>query len=122
MPAKILVVEDNESIRTILRMALEMDHYEVIEAADGQQGLKLLEANRDCALVITDLAMPVMDGYQLLARIRGELKLTLLPVFVLTAEKDASSALDKGATRLIRKPFSPIDLLEAVRRAVQPAT
>jgi CheY-like chemotaxis protein len=122
MATKILVVEDNESIRTIVRTALEMDEYEVIEADNGMKGLQILKRNPDCALVITDLAMPVMDGYELLARIRGDMRLRSLPVFVLTAEKDATAALDKGATRLIRKPFSPIELLESVRRALRPPT
>jgi len=120
MTAKILLVEDNESIRKVVRATLELDSYEVIEAADGMKGLRMLERNPDCALVITDLAMPVMDGYEFLARVRGDMGLQDLPVFVLTAEKDATAALDKGATRLIRKPFLPIELLESVRRAIQP--
>jgi len=120
MGKKILIVEDNENIRAVLRMALEIGQYDVIEACDGREGLTILKQNLDCALVITDLAMPVMDGYQLLDQIRGTLGLPHLPVFILTAEKDATAALDKGATRLIRKPFSPIELLEAIRQTIQP--
>jgi len=117
--AKILVVEDNESIRYIVKMTLEMGQYQVIEAGDGKQALQLLQEHSDCALVITDLAMPVMDGYELLRRIRTDLGRQDLPVFVITAEKDASAVLERGAACLIRKPFSPIELLEAVRRAVE---
>jgi len=118
MGAKVLVVEDNESIRSIVRMVLEMGQYEVVEASDGKQALDCLERHADCALVISDLAMPVMDGYELLDHIRNVMGRRDLPVFVLTAEKEASAVLEHPATRLIRKPFSPIELLEAVRQAV----
>jgi CheY-like chemotaxis protein len=120
MAPKILIVEDNESIRLVVRMTLEMGNYEVIEAEDGRQGVECLKNHSDCALVITDLAMPVMDGFQLLDHIRNNMKRRDLPIFVLSAEKDASAALDSGAMRLIRKPFSPVELLEAVKQAIQP--
>jgi CheY-like chemotaxis protein len=122
MPPKILVVEDNESIRLVVRMTLEMGNYEVIEAEDGQQGIERLKQHSDFALVITDLAMPVMDGYQLLDYIRNDMRRRDLPVFVLSAEKDASAALDCGGTCLIRKPFSPVELLESVKRAIPSGT
>ncbi len=117
--AKILIVEDNESIRTIVRMALEMGEHEVVEAADGREGLHMLQTNPDCALVITDLAMPVMDGYAMIARIQADAAFAKIPVIVLSAEKDATAALDRGAVRLIRKPFSPIELLETVSRVLE---
>lgn len=119
MSCKILVVEDNESIRKIVKMTLEADSYEVLEADDGMKAIHLLKDNSDCALVITDLAMPVLDGYELLRRLRKDDAYKDLPVFVLSAEQDASSMTGRGATRVIRKPFSPIDLLDAVRDAVQ---
>lgn len=119
MAPKILIVEDNDSIRTVVRMTLEMENYEVIEAENGKVALERLNEHEDCALVITDLAMPVMNGYQLLECIRNEMKRRDLPVFVLTAEKDASAVLEYGATCLIRKPFSPMELLETVHRAIQ---
>ncbi|MCX8037877.1 MAG: response regulator [Candidatus Sumerlaeia bacterium] len=117
--AKILIVEDNENIRTIVRMALEMGEHKVIEAADGLAGLQTLQTNPDCALIITDLAMPVMDGYEMITRLRAESAFANIPVLVLSAEKDASSALERGAFRIIRKPFSPIELLETVRRVLE---
>jgi two-component system chemotaxis response regulator CheY len=118
--AKILVVEDNENIRSVVRMALEIDKHEVVEADNGKRGWELFQQHPDCALIITDLAMPVMDGHELIRRIRTELDQAEVPVFVLSAERDATGALEDGATRVIRKPFSPIDLLEAVRRVIQP--
>ncbi|KPL05488.1 hypothetical protein AMJ85_11800 [candidate division BRC1 bacterium SM23_51] len=120
MAAKIIIVEDNESVRSIVRMALELGQYEVIEAGDGKAGLQRLEEHPDCALVITDLVMPVMDGFELLRRIRDEKGKSDLPVFVLSAEKEATDALRHGATGVIRKPFSPIELLEVIRGALEP--
>ena len=120
MAPKIIIAEDNDGIRAVVRMTLEMGDYEIIETDNGQKAFDALKANPDCALLITDLAMPVMDGFELLSKIRHELNNKALPIFVISAEKDATGAFDHGATRVIRKPFSPIELLDAVKRAIQP--
>jgi two-component system chemotaxis response regulator CheY len=119
MPGKILVVEDNESIRSIVRMTLEHANHDVLEAENGGKAVEFLKRERDIDLVITDLAMPVLDGFGLLDFIRKEQQNTHLPVFVLSAEKDAGDAGEHGATRIIRKPFSPIGLLEMIDGALK---
>lgn len=127
MALKIIVVEDNEAVRSMVRITLEVEKkdgerkYEVIEASDGMEGLECIEKHPDCALVITDLEMPVVNGFELLRRVRDEMGRRDLPILVLSAEKEAAEAMRHGATGVIRKPFSPIKLLEVIRKALEPA-
>ncbi len=115
MAKKLLIVDDNESIRDVCKLTLEFKGYEVIAAADGQEGLELLRAG-SFDLVITDVAMPRMTGLELLDKIRGELAIRDMPVIVFTAEEfiNAEEVLARGASQCFRKPFSPIDLMAAV--------
>ncbi len=109
---KILVVDDDFGQRLLLRRSLEEEGYEVIEAENGQQGLQQLSDNPEIRITITDLAMPTMDGYQLIQSIRDqELKYTYL--IVLTSMEDRRSlirALSLGADDYLIKPVFPDEL------------
>ena len=111
---RILVVDDEPQITRVLRTALQSNGHEVTVAQDGVQALELfLKSQPD--LVITDLAMPGMDGIELTREIRQR---SLLPIIVLSVRtQDASkvAALDEGADDYITKPFSIQELLARVR-------
>jgi len=116
MPKTILIVDDSDSIRTILRLTLQFSGYEILEAEDGKQAYEILE-RCPCDLVITDLAMPVMTGVELLCKIRDESRRKDIPVIVCTAEKTSQQddLLEKGVTKLMEKPISPRELLDIVK-------
>jgi len=113
MPAKILVVDDETRIVDILTFNLRKEGYETIEAYDGQTGLSLaLSENPD--LVILDLMMPGLDGYEVCSRLR---KTSQVPVIMLTAkaeESDKVLSFELGADDYITKPFGVKELLARV--------
>jgi DNA-binding response OmpR family regulator len=111
---RILVIDDEEDIRTLLRELLERAGYSVDEAADGKTGLRQLYANAP-ALVILDVSMPDMDGYEALERIRD---LSDVPVLMLTArtqELEKVRGLSAGADDYVAKPFGRQELLARVQ-------
>lgn len=120
----ILIVDDEPRIRDLVRMNLEMEHYRVLEASSGQQALEYL---RDYLpdLVILDVMMPDMDGFETLKAIR---EVSTVPVIMLTvrqSEQDRIHGLDLGADDYLAKPFSPRELISRVRallrRSMMPA-
>jgi len=120
MSARILVVEDSQSIRRLIRAALESDGYEVMERADGESGLAALqEAPPD--LVITDVYMPGMDGLSLVRSIRALRAFRFLPILIITTESGDTmkqSGRAAGATGWIVKPFEDERLRQVVARFV----
>ena len=118
MSDEILVVEDDESIRRLLRVSLRTEGYRVTEAANATVALSLFEANAP-ALVLLDLGLPDRDGMEVLARIRqaGD-----TPVIVITArslEQQKVDALDAGADDYVVKPFSTAELFARIRVALR---
>ena len=119
MGNKILVVDDEQNIVDILRFNLEREGYEVIAASDGPEGLSLA---RSCEpdLVLLDVMMPGMDGFQVCSEIRKEDKLT--PIIMLTAreeEADRVMGLELGADDYVSKPFSVRELMARVRTNIR---
>ena len=117
MPAgalRILVVDDDLSIRRALSAELGGAGYDVLEAADGAEGLRLFEAH-DPDLVLTDLAMPVADGFQLVAAVRRSGQTPVIVLSVRGGDADKIRALDLGADDYVVKPFSVSELLASVR-------
>ena len=109
---RILVVDDQDINRDVLGVILE-DNYEVIYAENGREALEKIKENIDSlSLVMLDLIMPVMDGFEVLEAMRDDDEMNNIPVIVLTSEKDAElRALQMGAADFITKPF---DLHEVV--------
>ena len=114
---KVLVVEDNEINRTMLSEILSKE-YDVLEAENGLEALSVLEAQaEDVSLILLDIVMPVMDGYEFLARIKAEPAWSSIPVIVATqseGESDEVNALAHGATDFIAKPYKPQIILYRV--------
>jgi len=118
MAKKILIVDDSESVRMIARIALREQGYEVVEAGNGVEALKQLDAER-VNLVISDVNMPEMDGITLLKQIKASAKHKFTPIIMLTTEagqdkKDEGRAA--GAKAWITKPFQPNVLIAAVSK------
>ena len=111
-PRRVLVVDDQEINRDALGVILE-DYYEVVYAEDGREALRQIEeSGYDLSLVMLDLMMPVMDGFEVLERMQKDERMRSIPVIVLTAEKSAElKALQMGASDFITKPF---DLHEVI--------
>jgi len=115
---KILVVDDEPPIRKLLRMGLSSQGYDVLEAPDGKSALELLA--KKPALVILDLGLPDVDGYDLLRRIRHRQE--SLPVIVLSSRGDEAgkvAALDLGADDYVTKPFGMDELFARMRAAMR---
>lgn len=111
---KILVVDDEARMRKLVKDFLIKKDYEVIEAADGQEAVDVFFDQKDISLVILDVMMPKMDGWEVLKEIRTYSK---IPVIMLTAkgdERDELKGFDFGADEYISKPFSPKILVARV--------
>ena len=115
-PQLVLIVDDQEINRDVLGMILE-DYYDLIYACDGQEAIQKIEEYQDkLSLIMLDLMMPVMDGFQVLSYVHESESLWRIPIIVLTAEKDAElRALQMGAADFITKPF---DMHEVIRARV----
>lgn len=110
----ILVVEDDPAIQFGLRMALESRGYDVVIANDGQEGLDILE-HCDPSLILADIRMPVLNGLEMLLRIKLSESLRHIPVVMISASPgDQATALDSGASFFLRKPFDHSTLFEIV--------
>jgi len=118
MPAPtVLVVDDEEYILRILGFALRAEGWDVITASDGARAVQQVSVKRP-DIIVLDLMMPVMDGYQVLQRLKGEPGSRDIPVIVLTAkgrDADREAALEAGADLYMTKPFSPQRLVERVQ-------
>ncbi len=111
---KIMVVDDESRMRKLVRDFLVREGYKVIEAADGEEAVDLFYENRDVALIILDVMMPKMDGWQTCREIREESK---VPIIMLTAkgdEQDELKGFELGVDEYISKPFSPKILVARV--------
>ena len=111
---KILVVDDENRMRTLVKDFLQRENFEVLEAGDGSEALDVFFAHQDIALIILDVMMPKMDGWQVCREIRSYSK---VPIIMLTArsdEKDELQGFDLGVDEYISKPFSPKILVARV--------
>ena len=109
----VLVADDDPDILLLITVTLERDGYEVVAARDG---LGALKAAIECVphLVLLDLMMPGLDGYEVTRRLRGERLTKDIPIVIVTAaaeEHQAARALEAGADAYMKKPFSPRELL-----------
>jgi two-component system alkaline phosphatase synthesis response regulator PhoP len=117
----ILVVEDEEDIRELLKYNLEKEGYQVLGAATGEEALKKVR-DRLPDLILLDLMLPGIDGLEVCRRLKGEAQTRHLPIVMLTAkgeETDIVAGLELGADDYVTKPFSPRVLLARLRAALR---
>jgi two-component system, cell cycle response regulator DivK len=117
MSKRILLVEDQEDNRRILRDLLSSAGFELIEAEDGEQGLAAAAAHHP-DLILMDIQMPVLDGYETTRRIKSDPTLRAIPVIAVTSyalSGDEGKAREAGCDDYVTKPFSPRALLAKVR-------
>jgi two-component system, OmpR family, response regulator MtrA len=112
----VVVADDDEDILMLVRATLTAAGYEVVIARDGSAALALLRERRPAAAVL-DIAMPGLDGLEVLTRVRADPATADLPVILLSAraqENDVARGYELGASKYIRKPFSPRELKAAL--------
>jgi two-component system cell cycle response regulator DivK len=117
MSKKILVVEDQEDNLQIMRDLLTSAGFEIIEAKDGEAGVKTAIAERP-DLILMDIQLPLLDGYEATRRIKADPALTATPIIVVTSyalSGDDIKARDAGCDAYVPKPFSPRQLLAKIR-------
>ena len=118
MSKRILVVEDQEDNRRIIRDLLTSAGYEMIEATDGEAGVRLAEADRP-DLILMDIQLPVLDGHEATRRIKQNPELRQIPIVVVTSyalSGDEAKAIAAGSDAYVAKPFSPRQLLATIRK------
>ena len=112
---KILVVDDEELIRGVIKEYAESENYTVIEASNGEEAIRKVESNNNIDLIIMDIMMPVMDGYSASKEIK---KIKNIPIIMLSArnqEYDKLNGFEIGIDDYITKPFSPKELIARIK-------
>ena len=118
MPKRILTIDDSKTMRDMLMLTLSDAGFDVLQAVDGQDGLDVL-VNERVDVVITDINMPRMDGYEVIRQLRSNSHHKTTPILVLTTESEAEKrnlARAAGATGWMVKPFDPDRLVATVRK------
>jgi CheY-like chemotaxis protein len=116
MAPKVLICDNEETLRALVRGALELGDYEIVEARDGDESVDLA---RSCEpdLIVLDMMMPGRTGLEVMAELRGEQRFAETPVIMLTARaqaQDRDAAVAAGVSRFLPKPFSPLELAATV--------
>jgi two-component system, OmpR family, alkaline phosphatase synthesis response regulator PhoP len=113
---KILIIEDNDDVRHNIQEILELENFQTIIANNGRMGVELaIEQSPD--LIVSDIMMPAMDGYEVLATLRNHPETAIVPFIFLTAQsihKDRRQGMELGASDYLTKPFTCDELLRAV--------
>ncbi len=116
---KVLVVDDESRMRKLVRDFLVKSNYDVIEAGDGEEALDRFFANKDIALIVLDVMMPKLDGWQVCKEIRSYSKVPINMLTARTDEQDELQGFQMGVDEYISKPFSPkilVARIEAILR------
>lgn len=120
----VLIVDDELSVREVAQRYLERDGYTVSVAATGTQGWEMIESNKGAYdLVVLDVMLPGLDGFEILRKVRGSSDLPIIMLTARTEEHDRIEGLERGADDYVPKPFSPRELVsrvKAVLRRTQP--
>jgi two-component system cell cycle response regulator DivK len=121
MKKTILVIEDHEDNRRIMRDLLTSAGYEVLEALTGQEGVTSAEAHRP-GLILMDIQLPDFDGYEATRRIKANPTLRAIPIIAVTSyalSGDDVKAFEAGCDAYVTKPFSPRELLAKIREYLE---
>jgi len=118
MARKILAVDDEKHIVRLIQVNLERQGYDVVTAFDGKEALQKVEAERP-DLVVLDVMMPYMDGFEVLQNLKRNPSTRDIPVIMLTAkaqDADVFKGLQSGVDLYLTKPFNPMELISFVKR------
>ncbi len=121
---KILVVDDESRMRKLVRDFLVKNEYTVLEAGDGQEALDVFYANKDIALIVLDVMMPKLDGWEVCKEIRSVSKVPIIMLTAKSEERDELLGFKLGVDEYISKPFSPkilVARIEAILRRSNPS-
>jgi CheY-like chemotaxis protein len=113
----VLVIEDEDDIRRFARRLLELEGYQVLEAANGDDGLRLIRGTRNLSMVLLDLRLPGRDGWVVMDEMKSDPKFSKVPVVVFSAsaaEWQRKKALSMGAVGYLVKPLDAASLKQAV--------
>ena len=111
---KVLVVDDKERMRKLISDFLKIKGYETVEAGDGEEAIDVFFADKEIALIILDVMMPKMDGWEVLKTVREHSKVPVIMLTARTEETDELKGFEYGADEYISKPFSPKILVARV--------
>jgi DNA-binding response OmpR family regulator len=115
--SRILIVDDEADLVAVLRVGLEIEGFDVIEASDGEEGLRLARDQKP-ALMLLDLMLPKLDGYKVCRALKFDERYKSLPILILSArsgEQDRRLAMEMGADGFITKPYEMKDLVAKVK-------
>lgn len=116
MPTRVLVVDDDALTREILGTVLNLQDLEVVTAADGAEALEVA-AREHPDVIVLDVMMPRMDGFEACRKLKADPEMTLVPVILLTARdraEDRDEGVAAGADAYLVKPFSPLKLIDVI--------
>ena len=111
----VLIVDDDEKLREYVRVNLEMEGYTVREAGSAEEGLGVLEETTP-NLVLLDVMMPEVDGWEMLQRVQERHGIGTIPVIMFSGKVDDADAASRGAQGFIGKPFDPTQLIESTKQ------
>jgi len=117
MTQRILVVEDQDDLRAILRDFLTASGYDIIEAADGNEGVAIAQSERP-DLILMDIQLPVLDDYEATRQIKTDPNLKAIPIIAISSfamKGDEEKARASGCDHYVTKPYSPVKLLVLIR-------
>lgn len=123
-PQTILIVEDDEDMVTLLQFLVEREGCQAIVATEGRQARSLVDTLSPPRLVLLDVMLPYLNGFELVTYIRSKAPWHEVPIVMLTAdsaERDIVRALDAGASDYVVKPFNPKELMARLRRFLKTA-
>jgi len=119
---KILIIEDDKFLRELIVRKLHQEGFEIIEAIDGDEGLKKIKEEKP-DLVLLDLILPTIDGFEVLAKIKEEPVLVSLPIIILSnlgQREDIERSLKLGATDyLVKAHFTPNEIIEKIKSVLK---
>lgn len=118
MKYKVLVADDEAEIRQLLRLYLEKDGYEVYEACNGADALKACRT-QDINLILLDIMMPGLNGYQVIKEVRGESNIPVIMISAKGQDEDKILGLDLGADDYIVKPFNPLEAMARINANIR---
>lgn len=122
MAKKILIIEDDKFLRRVITQKLTKEGYDISEAIDGEKGIKKLEEKK-VDLVLLDLILPGIDGFEVLAKLKKNPKLSKIPVIILSnlgQKEDIDKGLKMGAVDyLIKAHFTPGEIIERIEVAMK---